>query len=345
MADSIGRQWDILCVIPHFPQSVSTLEIWQKLRDKGHSNTKRTVERDLERFLSSHFPLIKDNDGNANTWGWMRGARQTNFNIPGMGIEEALAFSLVRSFLSPVLPPSTLEALEPHFEQAKRTIEAKERTSAPITEWPNKVVMTTRGQSLAPPALNEEVVNAVYEALFLDRQLDAAYHSRRSGAVKQYVINPLGLVVRDDVIYLVCTFDDDTRIRTLPLQRMLSAQARETRASRPEDFDLEGFVNNGGMDVLVSEDPLDLRLRISNKTVAHLQETRLSENQEIDRIDDDWAELRATVPDTQQIRWWLLGLSDEVEVVAPESLRQEIAGKLQSAAALYTTNARRAGTG
>jgi predicted DNA-binding transcriptional regulator YafY len=46
-------------------------------------------------------------------------------------------------------------------------------------------------------------------------------------------------------------------------------------------------------------------------------------------------EVRATVTDSLQLRWWLLGFADGVEVVEPARLRDQLATKLRQAAARY----------
>jgi predicted DNA-binding transcriptional regulator YafY len=43
-------------------------------------------------------------------------------------------------------------------------------------------------------------------------------------------------------------------------------------------------------------------------------------------VNEDNVLLRATVPDTLELRLWLRGFGDEVVVVKPDSLRQEFRG-------------------
>ena len=43
----------------------------------------------------------------------------------------------------------------------------------------------------------------------------------------------------------------------------------------------------------------------------------------------------ATVPDTSQLRWWLLGFGGEVEVLKPGSLRRKIADAARAMARRY----------
>jgi predicted DNA-binding transcriptional regulator YafY len=54
-----------------------------------------------------------------------------------------------------------------------------------------------------------------------------------------------------------------------------------------------------------------------------LFESPIADDQVIEDIDEDNVLLRATVPDTLELRLWLQGFGDEVMVVKPDSLRQE----------------------
>lgn len=51
-------------------------------------------------------------------------------------------------------------------------------------------------------------------------------------------------------------------------------------------------------------------------------DSRFAEDQRRSRSEDGGAEIRATVPDTLQLRWWLLGLGSNVEVLGPEATGQ-----------------------
>ena len=53
------------------------------------------------------------------------------------------------------------------------------------------------------------------------------------------------------------------------------------------------------------------------------------------RDSDDLIYITATVNDTWQLRWWLLGQADNVEVCMPLHLREEISSKLLNAYRRY----------
>ena len=71
------------------------------------------------------------------------------------------------------------------------------------------------------------------------------------------------------------------------------------------------------------------------EAAAHLRETRLSARQILRYCPDGRVRVTATVRDTLQLRWWLQGFGEQVEVIGPESLREEFAETAQEMHRLY----------
>lgn len=73
-------------------------------------------------------------------------------------------------------------------------------------------------------------------------------------------------------------------------------------------------------------DPIVLRALSARSAGEHLYETPLSLQQQLLPLNEDEGrlELVATVPNTRELQWWLLGLGEGVEVMAPPELRAEI---------------------
>ena len=70
-----------------------------------------------------------------------------------------------------------------------------------------------------------------------------------------------------------------------------------------------------------------------------LEETRLSENQIISPVDGSgFREITADITNTWQLRWWILGESDRIEVLEPEELRLQIAESLSKSYQQYLNN-------
>ena len=68
----------------------------------------------------------------------------------------------------------------------------------------------------------------------------------------------------------------------------------------------------------------------------HLSETPLSKDQKIYE-DKQSREMRvkATLDDTAQLRWWLLGFGDLVEVIGPKKLREEFVEMTKKMVSVY----------
>ncbi|RQS11613.1 WYL domain-containing protein [Burkholderia sp. Bp8998] len=65
-----------------------------------------------------------------------------------------------------------------------------------------------------------------------------------------------------------------------------------------------------------------------------LVEPPLSDDQRVEQIGER-LEIQGTVPSSQRLRWWLCAFGPKVEVLAPASLRDEIAIEARVLAALY----------
>ena len=100
-----------------------------------------------------------------------------------------------------------------------------------ISTWPDKVRAVTRWLSLIPPDVDPTVLTTVYDALFDDRRFTARCRRHYDGELKDYVVNPLRLVFRDSVVYLVCYLIDYTDVPLLVLHRMEHAEATAVRHS------------------------------------------------------------------------------------------------------------------
>lgn len=322
MTDAILRQWTILEMIPREPATITTSEIHRRLSDGDYEVTLRTIQRDLLK-LEEIFPLRQaPGFGTEKIWYWPRTAK--GLSVPGMAPQAALAFKLVDEYLRPLLPKSTLSALAPYLETAEGVL-AQAGIPA-LARWPEKVSIIPRGQPLLPPELDENVLAVVYEALFRERRFHAHYRPAHNPEGRDYVFNPLGLVFRDGVIYLVTALWDYPDIKQFALHRMDQAELLDEPVKAVEGFDLDGYIRRHAFEYPVADEPaeMDLELLLQPALARHLEETRLSLDQLTATEPDGRVRLTATVANTAQLRWWLLGFGNGVEVVKPAELNLEL---------------------
>lgn len=328
--ETLLRHWQTLRLIPRYPRKVTAGDVCQQLGAEGFRVGKRTVERDLQ-ALSRIFPLVVDDRAKPFGWSWEKDAPA--FDLPGINSSESLTLLMARDYLRSVMPSSLQAQLAPYFRQAEQKLNALVEHS-PLASWRDKVRIIPASQPLLAPRINEVVHASLLEALLLERQCSITYQSREADSPDQYPIHPLGLVQRGSVLYLVCTIKTYTQPRILALHRIKAADVMDAPIRRVEGFDLETYLSQGAMG-WGGGGSLCVELIFSQEVGRHLQETPLSAEQEIAEIEGGLLRVRATVPDNQQLRWWLLGFGDGVEVISPLELRNEIYSRLHRAATRY----------
>ena len=323
-ASSLHRQWQLLSRL-NTGKWVGTRQLQEQLQREGIEISLRTIQRDLKQ-LAQRFPL-EANGEVPQGWRWKADAPVQS--LPHMNSSQAITFMMVEEHLRHLLPPSLLAEMRPWFDLAHRSVSVEYNH---MREWINRVRIIPPTQPLIPPAVDPKAQQAIYEALLQDRQLEVDYHRRgQPEQVKTYQLNPLALVQRGPIIYLLCTRPDkaEDEVHMFALHRFNRAEVSEQRAVRPDHFDLDQYLASGalGFKTALLRNPehenvenTAVRLRFSASAGQGLLECRLSDDQHSDIEADGRITIHASVPLTAQLIWWLRGFGQEVEVLAPDSL-------------------------
>lgn len=312
-ADTLRRQWELLRLIPRSPRKVTATEITEKLSGLGFSVSSRTVQRDLQ-TLSASFPILNDERSKPFGWSWKRDVPA--ISLPGLTVSEALAFSLMKQFMTPLLPASIVGALSNHFALAEKTLR---EAPGVVRNWPSKVRIVHPTQVLQTPAIAPKVYQDITEALLHGRQLRATY-GRDAEKTKDLVLHPLALVQRGQVTYLVA------RTFSYPDPRLYVAHRfRATKVlddANVDDFDIDTYIASGALG-FGKGNLIELEVRLHRSAAVHIRESPLSVDQTLVEENGETVRLAATVADTPQLRWWLMGFGATAEVLGPAPLRRE----------------------
>ena len=330
MPDALQRQWLLLRLLPRHPRRVGTAALEARLRDQGYAIGRRSIQRDLQK-LSETFPLVCDDVHKPFGWSWAEDADV--LDVPGMEPRTALAFKLVGDYLARLLPRSVWDGLALHVRRAEAVL--AEQHGSLLAGWPGKVRVVPRGPPVIPPEVAPEIVEAVYSAVLESRRLHVTYRKRNATADKTYDVHPLGLVFRDAIVYLVCVKDGEVEPIQLVLHRLVSASVLDLPALVPAGFDLDRYIESGAFGFSLSEAPIPLVVRVEEKVAPRLREAPLGPDQRITQDGDQHLLLEVTVPDTLELRCWLLGFGETAEVLAPPALREALAETTAAAAAMY----------
>ena len=322
----------MLRAVPRHPRKASVQDIKHRLADAGFPVSLRTIQRDLVE-LSGPFPLVSDERAKPYGWSWQ--ANAPVFDLPNLSNQEALAFAMIESYLRPLLPDAILKSPQPHFVEARKRL-AKPDLARGHGGWLAKIAVAQPTQALIPPSVDRRVHEAVTDALLQDRQLSVKYRRKGERELRGYVLNPMGLVQRGPVTYLVATAREHENALLFALHRFEHATALSEQARRPRGFDLQQFVRSGGSDFGTGK-KIRLEAMFDPAAAEHLSESPLSSDQRLGATSNGQVRLLATVFDTPQLRWWLLGFGDCVEVISPTDLREYFSETVTAMARFYGT--------
>ena len=335
MSDSAIRLIRILQLLPDERWggiSVSTI-IDRLEHEYGITSSTRMVQRDLLVLSDSEkggFPIDRDEDLRTPLWYWYG---RDAISIPTMGRHTALTFRLAKQLLTPLLPAVSLEYLTPSFDTAEKVLE--KRGERQTRKWINKIRVVPRGIRQNKACIRDGVMETVSQALYDDKQIEITYRatSSRSRKYKTYSVTPYALLYRHTVTELVGRIEPDEEIRRWAMHRIKDASVLDSRAVIPRGFNLDDYVERN-LAYPFSGDKITLKAWFREDAINHVMETKLSSDQVIKHVKDG-VNVTATVRETVELKWWLLGLGERVKVIGPKGLRENIKNTILGMAENY----------
>ncbi|MFL5718320.1 MAG: helix-turn-helix transcriptional regulator [Chloroflexota bacterium] len=289
--------------------------------------SERTVHRDVEALSASGVPIYAERGSH----GGFRLVDGYRTRLTGMTPDEAEALFLAglpgpaaELGLGTVVAAAQLKVLASLPPELRaRASRLVERFHLDAGEW-------FRASQPVPH------LGALSEAVWSSTRITIDY-DRGEGATRR-VLEPLGLVLKAGIWYVVASVDG--QIRTYRVSRVVSAQPTDERFDRPDRFDLAAYWSESSaayerdvprvtVDVRVRPDRLDrLRDAVGNRTV--------SEAQRLDDADPEgWIRLRLRLDWPDEAHRHLLAGGRWVEVLGPPDVRARIASTARAIAERY----------
>lgn len=162
-------------------------------------------------------------------------------------------------------------------------------------------------------------------AVWEDRRVDVVY--RRGSNVAERLLEPLGLVLKGGIWYLVAGVAGQPR--TYRVSRMESVTLRDDRFERPDEFDLADFWSDSIAAYERSVERLEVVIRVRPDRLDALADAvgaqaMRSATTLPSPANDDWSHLRMRLEWPEEAHEQLLRLGPAVEVLEPTELRERI---------------------
>jgi predicted DNA-binding transcriptional regulator YafY len=167
-------------------------------------------------------------------------------------------------------------------------------------------------------------LRTVAQAVWNDRRLEIGYRRSNGQAVRR-TLDPLGLVHKTGVWYLVAIHEGANRVYRV--DRISDAQETETTSRRPDVFDLVAFWENWEAEYAASLPVFSARVRLGPLAQQHRDDLgALSPRAAAEDPpgNDGWVEQTLLFDDRRVAIAALLALAPEVEIVTPGDLRDDL---------------------
>ena len=268
-----------------------------------------TARRDLEALSTAGIPVYPQ-PGRNGGWQLIGGART---DLSGLTATEAQAlFLLVGPAAS--IAPDAKAALRKLVRALPDTFREHAQAAAEAV-----VIDTARwGEHVKE---RPELVRRLQDAVVRRLSVRLLYQGR-GREQSERVVDPLGLVDKDDIWYLIARTEKGQR--TFRVERILQAELTEQSFERPADFDLSAAWSE--IVDRMEDRPSGLTATVlMDERFVWVMQDRLGRNCEVDGLEGDRVRLRITAPTPLMIAQHLAGWGGSIDVVEPPSVRAELA--------------------
>lgn len=301
----------------------STSEVHEYLRERlskqGMKHGLRTTQRDMAEIRESGLVELGEYTGEDAGGKWKLvdseiSLDRRRFSSPDM----ALILLLAGRHLAPLLPLDVQERLNQLAQRSEAHFKSRYTSAHWVRPWQSKVRIQPMGHQLSQPAVNAEIVEEIYKALDQHKKLELGYF-QPGRPVFTATYQPLGLVYRPPLFYLVVLRDGNANPHNLALHRITEATLLIDDSIAPREFDLDNYIEENGTSK-VFEKNVTLEIDTNQGLCDHWEAACLGKHQRIER-NEHGGKIIVTVHDTDALRRYLLGMGSQIRVLSPPAIR------------------------
>src|SRR5947209_6045305 len=286
--------------------------------------SERTIHRDMEALGMAGVPIAAER-GSHGGWMLMEGyeTRLTGLNeaeiqalfltrparlLADLSLDKASDAALIK--LSAALPPIFRHDAD----------YARQRIYLDVTGW--------NPRDEKAPSLH-----TLQEAVWQERRVSFTYG--HDECRDERIVDPLGLVAKGSVWYLVASVDTD--VRSYRVSRIEDAQVLEQPAVRPRGFDLAAFWEESSAKFKMHLPKYSATLRVKQATLPRLPYGgRFARVEHVGESDEGgWTKVSMRFQFEEEACEYVLSFGTQVEVVEPLELREKVVKMAKSVIEFY----------
>lgn len=297
--------------------------------------SERTIHRDMEALSGAGIPVVALR-GTGGGWSLL-GEYRTNLT----GLNEAEIQSLFVTKPTRLLADLNLEkasegallkllaAMPPLHRRGAEY--ARQRIYVDVAGW-------SRSEESVP------LLHLLQDAIWQERKVRMTYGRGECGSPER-LVDPLGLVAKGSVWYLVAAIEGE--IRSYRVSRVEQAEMLGEVFVRPADFDLAAFWEKSAAEFRSHLPRYSARVRVRQEIVKRLPFAgRFARIEQTGQPDEEgWVEVSLRFDVEEMACEYALGFGTQLEVLEPLALREKVLNAAQNVIDFYTEKELKSMTG
>ena len=251
------------------------------------------------------------------------------FELPGLWFSESELYALltVQQLLTHVQPGLLDTQLKPVKERIEQILAARHLGSEEISKRVRILRMTGRNVVL-------ECFQTVAGALLQRNSLHINYHGRGNDETSSRKVSPQRLIHYRDNWYLDAYCHTRNALRSFAVERITAAKALPQRCRDIPEKQLDAhYASSYG--IFAGKPKHTAVLRFTPERARWVADEHWHPQQQDRFLEDGRYELRIPYSDPRELMMDILKHGAEVEVIAPQTLRDEVASKLRRGTEQY----------
>ena len=288
--------------------------------------SERTIYRDMDALSGTGIPVVAERGQNG---GW---SLLEDYKTDLTGLKESEIHTLLVSPSSHLLEDLGLTRTS---EEARNKLIASlpsiYRESAK-DGWNRIHIDTGSWRKKKDTTVSLEKIK---EAVWKEIKLRMTYE-RGDGETYDRVVEPLGLVAKGDLWYLVAA-KENGEIRNYRVSRIHHAETLADTFERPLDFDLSRYWSSSTQSFIKRLPSYVVKVEVSPHALSRLTFTgRFARVLDVGkRKGDKWVPVTLSFDTEEEAKGYLLGFSDQVKVTEPADLHGKILDMAEATVSFY----------
>jgi len=303
-------------------EGVSIYDVAERFR-----TSPRTALRYIQALQRAGEPLYEELAGKRKVWRLMPTARRQSISLT---TAQMVALYLSRRVFDFLAGTGFKEDLDDVFAKLEATLRRKDFAAARNLD--RKVFDVNEARHLYEGRIED--VNDIMTALLREERLRVT-HEGVGGGRKTFVLEPYTLLVYKKGLYLSGRSEGHGGdIRTFALDGFRAVEwLRGQTFEYPADYRPER-ITEGAFGLIRGKDVTRVRIWFDEKVARYVQRRMWHPTQRFKKVAGG-VEMTMQARGTTEIVSWVLGFGDKARVVAPDGLREAVAGELGRAARAY----------